>query len=47
MLFSILIGAATAYFLVRALIIKAKVFFSGGRVKAADYSARKYKKNHG
>jgi hypothetical protein len=37
MLFSILIGAvATAYFLARALIIKAKVFFSGGRVKAAS-----------
>jgi hypothetical protein len=32
MLFSILIGAAaTLYFLSRALIIKAKVFFSGGR----------------
>jgi hypothetical protein len=32
MLFSILIGAAaTLYFLVRALIIKAKVVFSGGR----------------
>jgi hypothetical protein len=37
MLFSILIGAAaTVYFLARALIIKAKVFFSGGRVKAAS-----------
>jgi hypothetical protein len=35
MLFSILIGAAaTFYFLARALIIKAKVAFSGGRVKA-------------
>jgi hypothetical protein len=32
MLFSILIGAAaTLYFLSRALVIKAKVFFSGGR----------------
>jgi hypothetical protein len=37
MLFSILIGAAaTLYFLSRALIIKAKVFFSGGRVKAGS-----------
>jgi hypothetical protein len=36
MLFSILIGAAaTAYFLFRALIIKAKVFFSGGRAMTA------------
>jgi hypothetical protein len=32
MLFSILIGAAaTVYFLARALVIKAKVFFSGGK----------------
>ena len=37
MLFSILIGAAaTLYFLARALIIKAKVFFSGGRVTAVS-----------
>jgi hypothetical protein len=37
MLFSILIGAAaTLYFLVRALIIKAKVVFSGGRVATKD-----------
>jgi CDP-glycerol glycerophosphotransferase (TagB/SpsB family) len=36
MLFSILIGAAaTLYFLSRALIIKAKVFFSGGRASAS------------
>jgi hypothetical protein len=36
MLFSILIGAAaTLYFLSRALIIKAKVFFSGGRAVVA------------
>jgi hypothetical protein len=35
MLFSILIGAAaTLYFLARAFIIKAKVFFSGGGAKA-------------
>jgi hypothetical protein len=35
MLFSILIGAAaTLYFLVRALIIKVKVVFSGGRIAA-------------
>jgi hypothetical protein len=35
MLFSILIGAvATFYFLARALVIKAKVVFSGGRVTA-------------
>jgi hypothetical protein len=35
MLFSILIGvAATGYFLFRALIIKLKVFFSGGRATA-------------
>jgi hypothetical protein len=34
MLFSIVIGAtATAYFLVRAMWIKAKVFISGGRIK--------------
>jgi hypothetical protein len=39
MLFSILIGAAaTLYFLSRALIIKAKVFFSGGRVGAKNSS---------
>jgi hypothetical protein len=37
MLFSILIGAAaTLYFLVRALIIKAKVVFSGGRAAVSD-----------
>jgi hypothetical protein len=37
MLFSILIGAAaTLYFLFRALIIKAKVFFSGGRAITAS-----------
>jgi hypothetical protein len=35
MLFSILIGAAaTLYFLVRALIIKVKIVFSGGRIAA-------------
>ncbi|MDR1470241.1 MAG: CDP-glycerol glycerophosphotransferase family protein [Spirochaetaceae bacterium] len=40
MLFSILIGAAaTLYFLSRALIIKAKVFFSGGRAKAGSAAA--------
>jgi CDP-glycerol glycerophosphotransferase (TagB/SpsB family) len=39
MLFSILIGAAaTLYFLSRALIIKAKVFFSGGRAAAKSSS---------
>jgi hypothetical protein len=39
MLFSILIGAAaTLYFLSRALVIKAKVFFSGGRVAAKSSS---------
>jgi hypothetical protein len=37
MLFSILIGAAaTLYFLARAVIIKAKVFFAGGRATAAS-----------
>ncbi|MDR2768840.1 MAG: CDP-glycerol glycerophosphotransferase family protein [Treponema sp.] len=37
MLFSILIGAAaTLYFLARALIIRAKVFFSGGRASAGN-----------
>jgi hypothetical protein len=39
MLFSILIGAAaTLYFLSRALIIKAKVFFSGGRAEVKSSS---------
>ncbi|GHT91558.1 CDP-glycerol glycerophosphotransferase [Spirochaetia bacterium] len=43
MLFSILIGAAaTLYFLARALIIKAKVFFSGGRTAASSGPARPY-----
>jgi hypothetical protein len=41
MLFSILIGAAaTAFFLLRALVIKAKVFFSGGR--KTDLSSAPY-----
>jgi hypothetical protein len=39
MLFSILIGAAaTLYFLSRALVIKAKVFFSGGRTDTKSFS---------
>jgi spore coat polysaccharide biosynthesis predicted glycosyltransferase SpsG len=39
MLFSILIGAAaTLYFLSRALVIKAKVFFSGGRAETKSSS---------
>jgi hypothetical protein len=45
MLFSILIGAAaTLYFLARALIIKAKVFFSGGAKAAtgAGQAAQSY-----
>jgi hypothetical protein len=43
MLFSILIGAAaTLYFLVRALIIKAKVLFSGGRSTANSALAHPY-----
>jgi hypothetical protein len=43
MLFSILIGAAaTLYFLARALIIKAKLVFSGGRVRAGADLAYPY-----
>jgi hypothetical protein len=43
MLFSILIGAAaTLYFVARALLIKAKVFFSGGRAAAATGAAHPY-----
>ncbi|GHV28895.1 CDP-glycerol glycerophosphotransferase [Spirochaetia bacterium] len=43
MLFSILIGAAaTAYFLFRALIIKLKVFFSGGRAVSVSGIAHPY-----
>jgi hypothetical protein len=43
MLFSILIGAAmTLYFLARALIIKAKVVFSGGRAAAGTGLAHPY-----
>ncbi|GHV51926.1 CDP-glycerol glycerophosphotransferase [Spirochaetia bacterium] len=43
MLFSILIGAAaTAYFLFRALIIKLKVFFSGGRATAGALVSHPY-----
>jgi hypothetical protein len=43
MLFSILFGAAAAlYFLVRALIIKAKVAFSGGRIAADAKSIHPY-----
>jgi hypothetical protein len=43
MLFSILIGAAaTLYFLFRALIIKAKVFFSGGRAITPSGTAHPY-----
>jgi hypothetical protein len=42
MLFSILIGiAATLYFVVRAVIIRAKVLFSGGRA-ASEYGRQKY-----
>jgi hypothetical protein len=43
MLFSILIGAAaTLYFVARALLIKTKVFFSGGRAAAATGAAHPY-----
>jgi hypothetical protein len=43
MLFSILIGAAaTLYFLFRALIIKAKVFFSGGGKNAVSGAVHPY-----
>jgi hypothetical protein len=42
-LFSILIGAAaTLYFLSRAIIIKSKVFFAGGRTAAAAASGAAY-----
>jgi hypothetical protein len=43
MLFSILIGAAATFFFVfRALWIKAKVFFSGGRAARSAASAERY-----
>lgn len=43
MLFSILIGAITTlFFLGKALVIKLKVVFSGGKVSAQDKSYKKY-----
>ena len=43
MLFSILIGAATTlFFLSRALFLKLKVIFSGGKAAVQDKSYKKY-----
>jgi hypothetical protein len=43
MLFSVLLGAAaTAFFVFRAVLIKAKVFFSGGRAAKGALSAASY-----
>jgi hypothetical protein len=42
-LFSVLVGAAaTLYFLIRALILKLKVFFSGGKISSAAKYTWKY-----